>query len=279
MSELRWILLAAALIIVAYVYWRGRSDQRRGGRTGDARIEPVVRAADLGVDAPVDERREPALGAIDEVVDDDAIPAATRPPEWPTDAVTRRGRASRAEQTLEHEPQTGAEAARGAVHAVGQDRPGDAAAKKIVALRIARRGGERIPGTLLLDVLHREGLQFGEYRIFHRYAEPAADRVRTPLFSVANMAEPGELDPDRIEEIDLPGVAMFMVLPGPRAGASALTEMLGTARRVAAGLSAELLDARGSTMTRQTADHIRDEIVEFEHRHRSEHQAGASADR
>ena len=42
---------------------------------------------------------------------------------------------------------------------------------------------------------------------------------------------------------------------------------------------AELLDSRGSTMTRQTADHLRDEIVEFEHRHRSEHQAGAPADR
>ena len=68
---------------------------------------------------------------------------------------------------------------------------------------------------------------------------------------------------------------MFMVLPGPKAGPSALTEMLGTARRIAAALGAELLDQHGSTMTRQTADHLRDEIVEFEHRHRAEHQAGA----
>jgi cell division protein ZipA len=272
MSELRWILLAAALLVIAYVYWRGRADQRRGKRTREARIEPTVRAADLTIDSPLVERREPTLGIIDEVVDDDAIPAA-----WPAEAATQRGRAARAEHAEEREPQ--GEPARGALHGAGQERAADAAARKIVALRIARRSGERIPGTLLLDVLHREGLQFGEHRIFHRYAEAAGDRVRAPLFSVANMAEPGELDPDQIEDLDVAGVAVFMVLPGPKAGASALTDMLNAARRVAAGLSAELLDSRGSTMTRQTADHMRDEIVEFEHRHRGEHQVGAPADR
>ena len=276
MSELRWILLAAAIIVVAYVYWRGRRDQRRGKRGGDARIEPVVRAADLTLDPPAGGRREPQLGPIDEVVDDARV-IEPAPPAWPADAPTRRvsaARSERADGRRSHD-----ETVRGAAHAGGNEGASDAAARKIVALRIARRGGERIPGTLLLDVLHREGLQFGDYRIFHRYAEPAGDRARVPLFSVANMAEPGELDPDRIEDLDVAGVAMFMILPGPRAGASALVEMLGTARRVAAGLSAELLDEHGSTMTRQTADHMRDEIVEFEHRHRAEHQAGVPADR
>jgi cell division protein ZipA len=276
MSELRWILLAAAIIVVAYVYWRGRKDQRRGERRGDARIEPVVRAADLTLDPHVAGRREPQLGRIDEVVDEDARviePAAA----WPADAPTRRVSPARSERADGRRSED--KSAATSAHAGGDETASDPAARKIVALRIARRDGERIPGTLLLDVLHREGLQFGDYRIFHRYAEPAGDRARVPLFSVANMAEPGDLDPDRIEDLDVAGVAMFMVLPGPKAGASALSEMLGTARRVAAGLNAELLDEKGSTMTRQTADHMRDEIVEFEHRRRTEHKAGVPADR
>jgi cell division protein ZipA len=276
MSELRWILLAAAILVVAYVYWRGRRDQRRVERSGDARIEPVVRAADLTLDAPAAGRREPQLGQIDELVDEGARLIEPAPVAWPADAPMRPVSATRSERTGGRRSLE--EAARTSPPADDNGRAPDAAARKIVALRIARRGGERIPGTLLLDVLHREGLQFGDYRIFHRYAEPAGGS-RIPLFSVANMAEPGELDPDRIEDLDVAGIAMFMVLPGPKAGASALVEMLGAARRVASGLSAELLDEHGSTMTRQTADHMRDEIVEFEHRHRTEHQAGVLADR
>jgi cell division protein ZipA len=276
MSELRWILLAAAILVVAYIYWRGRADQRRGKRKDDARIEPVVAPGDLGPDPAAVERREPTLGSLDEVDDPDTI-VPPRPAAWPADAVVRRPRAARVESAEEREPV--AESLRASARPSDRTGVEDTAAQKIVALRIARRDGERIPGTLLLDVLHREGLQFGEYRIFHRYAEAASDHRRAPVFSVANVAEPGELDPDQIEDADLAGVAVFMVLPGPKPGASALTDMLNTARRVASGLGAELLDSRGSTMTRQTADHLRDEIVDFEHRHRSEHQAGAPADR
>src|SRR5262249_21378040 len=109
----------------------------------------------------------------------------------------------------------------------------------------------------------------------HRYASASDGKARAPLFSVASMVEPGELDPERAGELNLPGVAVFMVLPGAKTGLQALTDMLSTARRVATELAAAMVDRSGIRMTRQTADHLRDEVIEFEHRHRGEQQASA----
>jgi cell division protein ZipA len=273
MSELRWILLAVAVLVVAYVYWRGRAEQRRRERASDMRVEPVVRPVHGMPDPLVSGRREPALGALDDVID---VEQGNRQP------AIRAERTGTAEAGGAATPAESGATDRRVHHglhpavprqAAPRDEAAAAAARKIVAVRIARRGGQRIPGALLVESLHREGLEYGEYRIFHRYAEHTDGGDRAPLFSVANMVEPGELDPARAQELDLAGITMFMILPGPKSGPSALTEMLGAARRVAASLNAELLDQHGSTMTRQTADHLRDEIVEFEHRHRGEHQA------
>jgi len=270
MSELRWILLALGVIVVAYVYWRGRNDQQRTKRSLENRIEPTVRSSDLDMEPSVDERRAPALGNVGPEMRESAVPRArvepaaeppAAPPPRPVPVVVARPAPARTPPA----------------RAPGLQKPVEAPpANKIVALRIAKREGGRIPGTALVDTLRKEGLEFGEYKIFHRYVQPAADdRTRVPLFSVANMVEPGELDPERSADLEVPGVAVFMVLPGVKTGVQALTDMLNTARRVASALDAELLDQNGSTMTRQTADHLRDEVIEFEHRHRSEHQASS----
>jgi cell division protein ZipA len=264
MSELRWILLLIGIAVIGYIYWRARRDQKRATRRQQARVEPILRSPDQQQIGLVEPRREPMLGDLSP--DPVEVRRPAEPRAAPAPAQPRRNeehvapaRPAPAQPTTSSAPQT------------------EPARRKIVALRIARRGGEHLDVPVLFDVLRDEGLAFGEYRIFHRYAEPAAPGdQRAPIFSVASMVEPGELDPQRAEAIDLPGVTLFMVLPGPRAGLSALTEMLGSARRIATAVGGELLDQNGSTMTRQTADHLRDEVIEFERTHRSQQQPSAS---
>jgi|KBSSwiStaDraftv2_1062776.scaffolds.fasta_scaffold53319_2 cell division protein ZipA len=266
MTELRWILLAVGVLVVIYVYWRGRSDQQRARRSIENRIEPTVRSGDLDLDARPDERREPVLGDVDAPALSDTIAAAPlrQPVPEPVPAAARAAAPSRPAPVR-------AQPSRSSASEKAVEAPPNKPANKIVALRIAKREGARIPGPALLEALEREGLEFGEYKIFHRYTPTSADgRARAAIFSVANMVEPGELDPDRAGELETPGVAVFMILPGAKSGLQALTDMLSTARRVATALDAELLDQNGSTMTRQTADHLRDEVIEFEHRHRGE---------
>jgi len=62
-----------------------------------------------------------------------------------------------------------------------------------------------------------------------------------------------------------------MVLPGPRGGVAAYADMLATARRLAQLLGGEVLDQERSTLTRQTARHIRERIIQFELPQRVKH--------
>jgi len=264
MSELRWILVLIGLAVIGYVYWRARREQRRAERRARMRVEPVLRPTDQHAPGLIEPRREPTLGDLSPDTDEPDSQPDVRPQAPPVRPRASAERDRPAPRPKADEPPA-------------QPNKRSSSPNKIVALRIARRGGEPIEVPTLFDALHEEGLTFGEYRIFHRYAEPRAPgEQRAAVFSVANMVEPGELDPDQADALELPGITFFMVLPGPKGGLSALTEMMSSARRIAAAVDGELLDQHGSTMTRQTADHLRDEVIEFERLHRSEHHAGAS---
>ena len=62
------------------------------------------------------------------------------------------------------------------------------------------------------------------------------------------------------------GLSLFMLLPGPVRGVDAFADMLATARRIAEQIRGDVKDRNRSTLTRQTAHHIREEIIAFEHR-------------
>ncbi|HSC46873.1 MAG TPA: cell division protein ZipA [Gammaproteobacteria bacterium] len=133
----------------------------------------------------------------------------------------------------------------------------------ILALHVQPRDGIPLPGPVVRAVMEEAGLRYGRYQVFHRL-EGAGENASS-VFSVANMVEPGSFDLKTLAEITLPGLTLFMVLPGPRGGVDAYADMLATARRLAQQLEAEVLDETRSTLTRQTARHIRERIIQFEH--------------
>ena len=67
----------------------------------------------------------------------------------------------------------------------------------------------------------------------------------------------------RLDEMETPGVALFMQLPGPFDGLTGFEQMLETARALARDLHAQVLDARRCELTRQTLEHIRDDLLEY----------------
>ena len=84
------------------------------------------------------------------------------------------------------------------------------------------------------------------------------------MYCVANMVEPGTLEPDAVRFEHVPGLLFFAVLPGPRSGSDTFADMIATARRVAQRLRGELADAERSSLTPQTIQHLRERVVEFE---------------
>jgi cell division protein ZipA len=135
----------------------------------------------------------------------------------------------------------------------------------ILALHVVSREQDGFAGSDVLVALESTDLHYGEYRAFHRLTN---NDMRESIFSVANMVEPGVLDPEVLPGMRIPGLTLFLLLPGPQNGVAACAEMLATARSLARQLNGEVLDNTRSTLTTQSAQAIRERILEFQGRMR-----------
>ncbi|MDH3747423.1 MAG: cell division protein ZipA [Gammaproteobacteria bacterium] len=140
--------------------------------------------------------------------------------------------------------------------------PDNAVEQKVVALRLVARDGGVFKGDELILSLRGIGMRHGKFGIFHRI--DGNDEERT-VFSAASLVEPGSFDLANIREQTIPGISLFLVLPGPIDGADAFDLMMAAARTLAQSLNAELLDESGSTLSIQRERYLREEIVQFEH--------------
>jgi cell division protein ZipA len=133
----------------------------------------------------------------------------------------------------------------------------------ILALHVACRDHSGFAGAQVLAAFQSAGLRYGQYQVFHRLADTGNEQS---VFSVANMVEPGVLDPEKLPEMRVPGITLFLLLPGPQNGVAACADMLATARSLARQLGGDVLDESHSILTPQAAQHIRERILEFQHR-------------
>ncbi len=136
------------------------------------------------------------------------------------------------------------------------------AEQKIVTLRIVARNQGAINGEELVLNLRGIGMRHGKFGIYHRYEGLDEDEV---IFSAASLVEPGTFDLTTITEQEIPGISLFMVLPGPVGGAQAFDLMVAAARALTQSLNAELVDESGSTLSVQRERYLREEIIQFQH--------------
>lgn len=135
-------------------------------------------------------------------------------------------------------------------------------AQKIVTLRLVAHNRDAFRGDELILALRGIGMRHGKFGIFHRY--DGDDDSRT-VFSAASLVEPGSFDLTNIQEQQIPGISLFMVLPGPLDGAEAFDLMVESARKLAQTMDAELLDESGSNMSIQRERYMREEIIQYQH--------------
>ena len=133
--------------------------------------------------------------------------------------------------------------------------------QKIVTLRIVGRNKKPFQGDELILSMRGIGLRHGKFGIFHRY--DGNDEGRT-IFSAASLVEPGSFDLANIKEQQIPGISLFLILPGPIDGPEAFDLMMAAARALAQTLDGELLDESGSTLSIQRERYLREEIIQFQ---------------
>lgn len=249
MSELRWILLGLGVLIIAGVYFS------RGRKFGLHRLR-----REKADNAGAHQRREPSLSGDGSVQSfSRLIAGAEDVTEVPATARDSHKNHSEQTSTLVGDPGE-----------IADTPPPEAASaaqgpQKIIVLHVAARGSQRFAGAEVVSVLQAEGLRHGRFQIFHWHR----DENPEPVFSVASMVEPGSFDLASIAEVTTPGLSLFLVLPGPEDATESFSQMLITARSLAQKLGGEVLDEHGSSLSNQTAGHIREEIVAFQLRLRA----------
>lgn len=142
------------------------------------------------------------------------------------------------------------------------DKPSRPSVQKIVTLRLVARDKQPFAGDELILSLRGIGLRHGKFGIFHRY--DGSDESRT-IFSAASLVEPGSFDLANIKDQDIPGISLFLILPGPVDSVEAFDLMMAAARALAQTLNGELLDESGSTLSIQRERYLREEVIQFQH--------------
>lgn len=134
--------------------------------------------------------------------------------------------------------------------------------EKIVTLRLVAKHHGAFAGDELALTLRGIGMRHGKFGIFHRYEGDDENRV---IFSAASLVEPGSFDLANLKAQRIPGISLFMVLPGPLEGAQAYDLMVTAGRALSKSLNAELLDESGSTFSIQRERYLREEIIQYQH--------------
>jgi cell division protein ZipA len=279
MSELRWILLVAGLCLIAGVYVWGMRGRRRSAA---ADVERPVRS-DAPAAAPSSVPGETAR--VEPSVSLDEPAPAFSAPQFDEDALDTPPAMRSPSVSVRREPTMGTrvEPARTVTQRLTQGRPvpevevareppppapapaaearpaASRAPQKIVAIRLNAAPPSRFDGAKLLEALKSEDLEFGRYEIFHRLHDDGR-----PVFSVANLREPGTFDPGTMASANFPGIALFAVLPGPVPAAEAFDQLIFTARALAQQIDGNLADEKGGPLTVHRITRLREELIEFE---------------
>ena len=269
------IIVSVVLVVGIYLWTRRRGRRRSMGRLiiepqaprasheGDA-AEPAPR-----ISAAVEDRDDPLDVLIQAPQIEDEGPRIVNPDTRRTRSgptARRKGATDdrtqlelgfdtpmRIDESFEDEPERSA--------APGRGKPEPPAHVIVFYVEVAEP--RRIGGIELLDALRRVGLQHGDMQIFHHFGVGQMS-VEEPLFSVANMFEPGEFDLSKIHTISTRGVAMFMRMPTALDGPVAFELMLNTAQRLAEILQAQLCDDDHRALSAETIDEIRDSVANYE---------------
>jgi cell division protein ZipA len=273
-SELRWILLAIGLPVLAAIWWWTSRRSRQG--TGSPELREVAQPAERAVEVahPVI-REEPGDWGVppfeplsirtadfDNLHDMDHPPMTAQAEPFTEQGTMGEPGEYEVELVLPQTPPQPeasvqartATAARAQVPSVSASAPAlsetgttgnrpqlpnAAETQRIVTLRVCALDETRWSGVTLLAALNDHGLAHGRYQVFHRKHSDG----RT-LFCAASLIEPGTFNLAQMPSEEYRGLTLFAVLPGPVDAVQTVDALIDTADALAQTLNGEIQDSK-----------------------------------
>lgn len=138
----------------------------------------------------------------------------------------------------------------------------DRAPDEVFVVNVVAPKGEVFVGPAVKDAILGAGLRYGSHKIFHQHQHSGGEG---PVqFSLVNMVKPGVFDLNKFDELETPGLSLFMTLPSEADNIKAYDALIASARRIAEELGGELRDEQHSTLTHQTIEHNRARVSEYQ---------------
>lgn len=132
---------------------------------------------------------------------------------------------------------------------------------ELIVLNIMARPGGAFHGPDVLNAVQTAGLEFGARGIFHRFT--SGDGKRRPVFSLANMLEPGSFDFEDMAAFSTVGLTLFMQLPALADSLGTYEDMLSMAHAMASTLNGDVCDERRNILTLQAIEHTKEQLREY----------------
>ena len=285
MDDLRLALLIAGLVVVAGVYALARLSRRRAARRA-AKLDPVALDSQDGYGHDPDWSVSPVsvstgedavaeadidrLGGVftprreasdAEISVDVSILAGLRATYESTMDGTLDGTV---EESIAPEPSVDDGAPAPVAHCVAAQIMAVDMSRPLIYLTLVAKQA-LVSGQVVLDALDAEGFRPGLMQLYYwrSDAEPSV------VFGVANMVEPGVLDPGGLPDMQTPGLVTFMSVSEDAASPfRILNTMVAVSRRLARRIDATLCDETRSTLTAQAENHLREKIADVLRRDR-----------
>lgn len=219
-------------------------------------------------ETPAAQEREPVIGDLANLDEDDLQPGIgdpqPSPQEQEEDPPTIEALEAATEPVRSEPPPKKRDAQPSPAPAAPEEAP--KAPDEVLIINVMARRGEVFAGAELLEAMVSHGLRYGDMDIFHRHeSEDGRGKI---LFSAANMVVPGTFDLAAMDDFTSPGISMFLSLPIAGDSLAAYNLMAETAHGIAEALGGEMKDENRSVMTRQTIEHGRQRVTEYERKRR-----------
>lgn len=135
--------------------------------------------------------------------------------------------------------------------------------EKIVTVNVMAPKGQVFYGDELKGVFDAHHYEFGKMSIYHCRHDDHK------VFSIANVVQPGSFDEASMDTFETPGITLFMRLPVSLDADVAFDFLMREATELAEELGGVLKDEDRSTLSKQTIQHMREDIQQYVFRQKS----------
>jgi cell division protein ZipA len=136
----------------------------------------------------------------------------------------------------------------------------------VASVNILSKGPVGFTGMDILHEMSVLGLEIGKKNIFHKY--PNFDKRKFPLYSIANLYDPGEFNMEAMQRFVTKGLTIFMQVPCVRDPGTVFREMIKDALHLCNELNGTLLDQDNKPMNQQGVEAIENQIRALDQRMR-----------